>query len=173
MSLASEDLKRAMSNKTDEELHDILYAHSGDYTADAVEIAKEEFRCRKLDAPTLRSFGAAVEEQRRREEASLEWPLRIVAFFFSTLFFGIPVILAHRHFVEQGARHKAREWGRWGLFGFVFYFTLSVNHGGAAHPLQIVGPGGYRPGHCSSSQPDTSAPASPTRLFRTKLVPYN
>jgi hypothetical protein len=37
-----------------------------------------------------------------------------------------PVIVAHRNYVEQGARRKAREWARWGLFGFLFYFALSV-----------------------------------------------
>jgi hypothetical protein len=126
MSLSRDDLKRAMSNKTDEELHDILYAHSGDYTPDALAIANEEFLVRKIDAPTLSTLRTGVEELRKREEARLGWPLRIVAFFFSTVLFGIPVILAHRHYVEQGAKRKAREWGRWGLFGFAFYLALSI-----------------------------------------------
>ena len=60
MSLSPEDLKLAMSNKSNEELYDILYAHSEDYTTDALEIAKEEFLGRKLDAPTLRSLSTAV-----------------------------------------------------------------------------------------------------------------
>jgi hypothetical protein len=126
MSLSREDLKQAMSNKTSEELFDIVYAHSADYTADALEIAKEELIDRKLDAPTMSSLDGAATEVRAREEAHLEWPLRIVAFLFSTIFLGIPVILAHRHFVEQGARRKAREWGRWGLLGFAFYFVISI-----------------------------------------------
>lgn len=126
MSLPPADLKLTMSNKTNEELYEILYAHSGDYTPDAIEIAEEEFRRRKLDAPELNSLGAAAENLRAQEDAPLGWPLRIVAFFFSTAFFGIPVILAHRHYVEQGSRRKAREWGRWGLFGLAFYVTLFV-----------------------------------------------
>jgi len=126
MNLSSHGLKKAMSDKTDEELYDIL-AHSKDYTADASEIANEEFRSRKLDAATLSSLGTAmVEEQRQREEAPLSWTLSMVAFFFSTLFFGIPVILAHRYFVEHGAKRKAREWKQWGLFGFFFYVALFV-----------------------------------------------
>ena len=126
MSLPREELKQSISNKTDAELYDILYGHSADYTPDALEIAKEEFAGRKLDAPTLNSLGTAVEEQRKKENAPLGWPLRAVAFFISTVFFGIPVILAHRHFVEKGERRKAREWGRWGLFGFFFYLGLFV-----------------------------------------------
>jgi len=107
MSLSRDDLKRAMSNKTDEELHDILYAHSGDYTPDALAIANEEFLVRKIDAPTLSTLRTGVEELRKREEARLGWPLRIVAFFFSTVLFGIPVILAHRHTLnrEPNAKH--------------------------------------------------------------------
>lgn len=27
-------------------------------------------------------------------------------------FLGIPVLLAHRYYVEHGARRKARDWGR-------------------------------------------------------------
>jgi hypothetical protein len=126
MSLPRTDLKQTMSNKTNEELYDILYAHPGEYTAEAIEVADEEFRRRKLDAPALSSLGAAAENLRAQEDAPLGWPLRIVAFFFSTVFFGIPVILAHRHFVEHGARRKAREWGRWGLFGLTFYLVLFV-----------------------------------------------
>ena len=52
--------------------------------------------------------------------------LRVVAFFTSTVGLGIPAILAHRHYVELGARGKARDWGRWALFGFVFYFALGI-----------------------------------------------
>lgn len=126
MSLSLDNLRQTMSTKSDEELHDILYGHPGDYTTDAIEMAKEEFLSRNLDAPTLSSLGVSVKERLRLEEAPLGWPLRIVAFFFSTLFFGIPVILAHRHFVEQGERRKAREWGRWGLFGFIFYLVVFV-----------------------------------------------
>jgi len=136
MSVSHQDLKRDMSSKTDEELHDILYAHSGDYTADALDIAKEEFLGRKIDARTLSSLGTAAEELRRQEEARLGWPLRIVAFFFSTLLFGIPVMLAHRHFVEKGARRKARDWGRWGLFGLAFYVALFI--------IRVIVPGLFK-----------------------------
>jgi hypothetical protein len=119
-------MRLAMANKTDEELYDILYVHSGDYTTDALESAREEFVGRKLDASTLGGLCTTTEVLLQREAEPLGWPLRMVAFFFSTLFFGIPVLLAHRHYVEQGAKRKAREWGRWGLIGFAFYVTLSV-----------------------------------------------
>src|SRR5437879_2560350 len=110
MSVAADDLKRVMANKTDEELYDVVYGHSSDYTPNAVEIAKLEFSSRNLDAPTVSSLSTAVAGQKQAEEAPLGWGYRILAFFTSTIFFGIPVILAHRHYVEKGARHKAREW---------------------------------------------------------------
>ena len=121
-----DDLKKVMANKTDEELYDVLHGHPDDFTADAIEAAKEEFTSRDLTAQMLSNFSTAVEAQQRVEDAPLEWPLRIVAFFISTVAFGIPVILAHRHYVEKGARRKAREWARCGLFGFFFYFVMSV-----------------------------------------------
>ncbi len=110
------------SNKTDEELYDILYIHSQDYTRDAIEAATEEFHRRKLDAPAP-NIVAAVRE---KEESHLSWPLRILAFFVSSAFLFIPSLLAHRHFVEKGERRKASEWARCAIYGFIFYFILGV-----------------------------------------------
>jgi predicted cobalt transporter CbtA len=121
-----DDLKRVMANKKDEELYDVLHGHPDDFTADAIEAAKEEFTSRDLTAPMLSNLSTAVEAQKRVEDAPLEWPLRILAFFISIVALGIPVLLAHRHYVEKGARRKAREWALWGLFGFFFYFVASV-----------------------------------------------
>ena len=126
MSTSVDDLKRAMATKTDEELYDLLNGHPNDYTADAIDAAKWEFASRKFAVPVLSTLSIAVEAQKRVEEAPLEWPLRILAFFISTVALGIPVIVAHRHYVEKGARRKAHEWARWGLFGFLFYFAVSI-----------------------------------------------
>jgi len=126
MRLSRKELKKTISNKTDNELYDILHVHSRDYSPEAIEVARDEFLVRKVDTPTLESLGSAGEAMRTREEAPLEWSLRIIAFFFSTAFLGIPVLLAYRHYIEHGSRRKAREWGRWGLFGFAFYLALSI-----------------------------------------------
>lgn len=126
MSDPQHDLRTVISSKTDEELYDMLYVHSADYTEDAHEIARQEFGRRKPDEAKMVSLGSLAEEQRDHEEECLGWPLRIVAFFFSTVFLGIPVILAHRNFVERGARRKAREWGRWALYGLLFYVGVLV-----------------------------------------------
>jgi len=126
MSASIDDLKKVMANKTDEELYDVLHGHLQDYTPDALTAVRDEFASRNLPIPSLTHLSAAVEDRKRVEEAPLEWHLRILAFFVSTVFLGIPVLLAHRHYVERGARRKARDWGRWALFGFVFYFAASV-----------------------------------------------
>ena len=81
MSTSVDDLRKVMANKTDAELYDVLHGHPDDYTADAVEAAKQEFASRNPAAPTLNSLSTAVEGQRRVEEAPLEWPLKILAFF--------------------------------------------------------------------------------------------
>jgi len=123
---APENLQENMSGKTDEELYDILYTHSQDFTADTIEAAKAEFSHRQLDATKLSSIAAAVETVREKKNAHLTWPLRIVAFLVSSAILFIPAILAHRHYVEKGETCKAREWARWAIYGFVFYCLLGV-----------------------------------------------
>ena len=108
--------------KTDEELYDILFIHPQDYTHDAIEAAGEEFRRRKLDAPAPKIVAAV----REKEESHLSWTLRILAFFVSSAFLFVPLLLAHRHFVEKGERRKASEWTKWAIYGFVFYCILGV-----------------------------------------------
>jgi hypothetical protein len=124
MKLSDEEVRQALSEKSDEELYDMLYVHPNDYTDDAIEIAKEEFATRNLDAPRLKELAAAGLELRQHENARLGWGLRMVAFFVSTVFLGIPVWLAHRYYVEEGARQKARDWARWALYGLLFYLAL-------------------------------------------------
>jgi hypothetical protein len=126
MSVSAEDLKRVMANKTNEELYDVVYGHSNEYTADAVEAAKLELRSRNLDPQTVGNLSTAVEERKQVEKAPLGWGYRILAFFISTIFFAIPVLLAWRHYVEKGERRKARDWGRWALYGFTFYLAVAV-----------------------------------------------
>jgi hypothetical protein len=72
------------------------------------------------------SLSTAVEEQKQREEAPLEWGYRILAFFISTIFFWIPVILAHRYYVEKGADARHAIGGRWAIYGLLFYVALGV-----------------------------------------------
>jgi hypothetical protein len=120
-----EELKKAMSSKSYEDLYDISYVHPQDYTSFAVEIAREQVRGRNLDSPELGILASAAEEQRRQEQAHLQWPLRISAFFLTTIGLGIPLILAYRHFVTRGAKCKAREWKQWSLLGFGFYISMA------------------------------------------------
>ena len=130
MKLSSEELKQAILSKTNEELHDVLYVHSRDYTPEALEIAKKEFLARGVDADNLTQLSSAADVRQRhvqvQEQAPLEGYLKVVAFFFSPLFLGLPMLLAFRHYAERGARRKAREWGRWAIGGFVFYLIMGI-----------------------------------------------
>lgn len=126
MKLSHEELKQAMSSKSNEELYDILYIHRGDYAAEALQVAREEFRTRQVEAPTLTNLVDSGEELREREEVPLEWSLRVVAFFFLTVCLGIPAMLAYRRYMEKGLKRKARDWARCALFGFAFYLAIFV-----------------------------------------------
>jgi hypothetical protein len=117
-------LEQTIAGKSDGELYDIAFIHSDDYGAPAVEIAKEEVRRRSLDNPLLSRLAIAFDEELKREQARLGWPLRTVAFFITTMGLGIPAMIAYRRFVNEGYRRKAHEWIEWGFFGFVFYATL-------------------------------------------------
>ena len=120
------DLKAAMSLKSDQELCDVLYGHRNDYEPNAIAAAQEEFNRRNLTPQTVGELRASVERDVEMERAPLGWGLRIVAFFVSTLAMGIPVMLAHSHYVELGAYRKARDWKHWAAFGFLFYVCLFV-----------------------------------------------
>ena len=120
------NLKEVMSNKTDGELFAILHAHPGDYTAEAIVAASEEFNHRSPSQRDIDTFTVAAESEREAAGTHLGWGLRILAFFISPVFFFIPVLLAHRHFMESGERQKAREWGRFALYGFVFYLAAGI-----------------------------------------------
>ena len=126
MKPSPEKLLELMPGKTDEELYDILHVHPHDYTSETIEAARREFDYRQLDAPRLSNVAAAVEKVREKEDARLSWPLRMLAFFVSTAILFIPVLLAHRHFVEKGEKRKAREWARWAFYGFLFYCVLGA-----------------------------------------------
>src|SRR5258708_7818583 len=102
MKLSSKDLKHTISNKSDQEIYDILFVHRSEYTAEVIEMAREQFRARRMAGRSLDELVDAGEMVLEREDAPLKWPLRLIAFFFSTVFFGIPVMLAHRHYVERG-----------------------------------------------------------------------
>jgi hypothetical protein len=114
-------LKQTIASKSDGELYDITCIHSDDYGAAAVEIANEELRRRSLDNPLLSRLANASEEEWRREQAHLGWPLSTVAFFITTVGIGIPAMIAYRRFVNEGYRRKAHEWIEWSFIGFVFY----------------------------------------------------
>jgi hypothetical protein len=75
------DLEQTMSNKTDEELYDILGAHSEDYIADAIEVAREEFERRKLDASGLtcaRTTAATARQEKQLINQRRVWLRGIV-----------------------------------------------------------------------------------------------
>ena len=130
MKVSSEEVKQAILRKTDEELYDVLYVHSGNYTPEAIEIAQKEFLARRVDADTLTQFSSAAKVLQRQEQANEEAPLdgslKIVAFIVSGLFLGIPALLVYNRYVARGARRKAHEWGTCALAGFVLFVVLPL-----------------------------------------------
>ena len=115
-----------MSGKTDQELWDILCVHSADYTAEALTAAQLEYESRGHSLAEASRDRRSAEEILKSEGEPLEPGMKAVAFFTSTVMLGLPVLLAHRTYIEQGKRQKARDWGRWALYGFGFYACLAI-----------------------------------------------
>jgi hypothetical protein len=66
MEVSRDALKRAMANKSDRELYDVLYVHSSDYTLEALDVAKDEFVRRKMSPESFaQQIGAAAGQQLR------------------------------------------------------------------------------------------------------------
>jgi hypothetical protein len=65
-----------MRNKTDEELYLLVHVHSGDYTPDALEAAREELSHREPDAETMNRIRVVAAEAQRarngRQDGSLK-----------------------------------------------------------------------------------------------------
>ena len=82
---------------------------------------------RRFSAMQLSSAADVLQKhEQAQEQAPLDGYLKAVAFFFSTLFIGIPVLLAYNYYVQRGARRKASEWIRWAAGGFFFFYLVPI-----------------------------------------------
>ena len=69
MEILTKNLKKTIRSKADEELYDILYAHSQDYTLEALGAAWDEFRHRQLDAPPISRIAASADKALKERAA--------------------------------------------------------------------------------------------------------
>ncbi|MGH9478505.1 MAG: hypothetical protein ACRD1A_04690 [Terriglobales bacterium] len=112
-------LARAVKTLSDGQIIDGLFFSPGDYTDEWLGLAKAEFSVRGLAEPTAE----AIVQANAQEQKPLSLGLRSVAFIFSPVFLGIPVLLAYRHYIERGEFRKSREWGRYALVGLAFWIA--------------------------------------------------
>lgn len=122
----SPSLQQRMSQKTDEELYDIL-SHRKDYTPETIEVVEQELSKRNLKPPRISQLKAITKAKKRKEEMiarkPLQWPLRIILFLFPL---GIPQFIAAEYFRNKGAERKYRECWRWMIYGVIFYVAIFV-----------------------------------------------
>lgn len=130
MRLSSEELGKIMSAKTDEELRDIIFVHSQDYTADAIQVARTEFNNRHLESPP-EGVAIATEELQTGPAETLGWTLKAIAFLLGMAFvflslvspaaiiLFVSLLLVNVGFVRKGQKRKASEWARWAFGGFL------------------------------------------------------
>jgi hypothetical protein len=121
-----DELQQSMAGKLDSELHEMLYVNSDDYTAEALEVAREEFQKRNLDPPSVQVLELASEKRRCAKEARLSLSMRLVAFVTSAIFFGIPAASFYFYYVRRGEKRKAADWATWGWSGFASFLAVRL-----------------------------------------------
>ena len=115
------EFSRAMSERTDEQLIDIVTRKRDEYQPEALLAADEEFKRRSLthevlvEAEQNLAVRSAVTEE--KANAPLDVPWKILAFLFPGFVFLLVSLLMR----SDGFERRSWELGRWTLYGVAFY----------------------------------------------------
>lgn len=117
-----------MALRTDPELIAIVTSDRNDYMPAAILAAEAEVERRGLTHEQLEAYRAVGIEQRQKKEEKAGEPLSIglKVFAFVAPFFAFIALIIMGFMVSKGYQRKAREFGRWILYGWGFYFVLWI-----------------------------------------------
>jgi hypothetical protein len=117
-----------MIRRTDAELIAIVTSDRNDYMPAAIAAAEAEVQRRGLTYEQRETLQAESVERRRQKEVKAEAPLSIglKIFAFFVPFFASIVLIIMGFMVAKGYNRRAREFGRWILYGFGFYIVLWI-----------------------------------------------
>lgn len=121
-----DEFKRVMSERTDEQLIEIVTRKRHEYQPGALDAADAEFKRRALPLELMVRVDNEVTERdavvAARSSAPLSVGWKILSFFFP----GLVVFFAVLFLKANGRDRQAGELGRWALFGIGFYLLLAA-----------------------------------------------
>ena len=134
------DFEKTLTEKTDEQLYDML-AHADDYLPDALAAARSEIQRRNLDPNRVTQLEARAEAVHAQElhaaDEPLQWPVRLV---MSLLPLGVIQIVVAQSYRDRGYKRKQMECWEWMGYGvvfwFVFIFLTHLTRLGEQNPLE-------------------------------------
>lgn len=128
----SRDFTKAMTERSDEELYEIVHFGSEDgFVPDAIKAAKNDFNQRNLDSEQEVEIAHAIENKHQQKkllaEKPLSWPARIAFFILPLGFLPIFILAIVAASLEsKGYGRKSSEAYRWMGVGVAFWIGLGI-----------------------------------------------
>jgi hypothetical protein len=120
------EFDEVMRKRTDADLIKIINGPPDDYQPVALEAAKREFDRRSLSETQIAAVKEDIVHEQAVDEAKANAPLSVAPKIFAFILPGILLFMIAGTFKADGYDRKAKELGRWTLYGFVFYFGIIV-----------------------------------------------
>lgn len=118
------DFTKVMSERSDEQLIEIVTRQRNDYQPQALEAAEKELERRNLSTEILRGADQRIAQKNEAVAEKANKPLGPVPKALAFLFPGFIFFLAMLLFKADGYDRRSRELGRWTLYGVGFYLAL-------------------------------------------------
>lgn len=115
-----------MLKKTDADLFKIVSGPAGDYQAAALEAAQKEFAKRNLSEDQFVDTKQEIEQEKKIKDDKANEPLGLGWKILTFTFPGLIQIMLSGGFRLGGYHRKVDELVRWTIYGFGFYFGLSL-----------------------------------------------
>jgi hypothetical protein len=125
----STPLEEAMARATNEDLFEILHLNRGEYSAEAIAVAEQEFNKRNVEPAQLEELRTGSERKRLRATKPLSLPMKVILFLCGFSCIGIlalPILATVVEVSYQGADNRYRESWRWIGYGIMTIIVLLV-----------------------------------------------
>lgn len=113
-----------MSERTDEELINILFVCRNDYQPEAIEAAEYEFHKRNISLDTIEAVKKELcnvkDKKAAKANMSLQTYWKVLAFLFP----GIMNLFFALIFTAEGYEKRTRDMWRWTIYGILFYLLM-------------------------------------------------
>jgi hypothetical protein len=120
------DFEKVMSKHSDAELIKIVNGPPDDYQPAAFEAAQKEYARRNLSQSQIEIAKTEIEKEESDIIAMANRPLSAVLKALAFFFPGFIYLILVAAIKSEGQLRKAKELGRWTLYGFGFYLLIGI-----------------------------------------------